>query len=86
MAGIRPRDTTTLADDPAEWRRLVDDIWGGKYPNLKAANSSLAAVRAFGVRAPVESGGVLSALRRVIEGRDFYFVVNGKTNAFDGAV
>ena len=86
VAGMRPRDTPTLSDDPAEWRRLVDTIWGGKYPNLKAANSSLAAVRAFGVRAPVESGGALSALRRVIEGRDFYFIVNGKTNAFDGVV
>ena len=43
-------------------------------------------MRAFGVRAPVESGGTLKALRRVIEGRDFYFIVNGKTNAFDGVV
>ena len=86
VAGLRPRDTPTLADDPAEWRRLVDAIWGGKYPNLKAVNSSLAAVRAFGVRAPVESDGALSALRRVIEGRDFYFIVNGKTNVFDGVV
>ena len=86
VAGERPKDTPTLADDPAEWRRLVDTIWGGKYPNLKAANSSLAAVRAFGMRAPVESGGALKALRRVIEERDFYFVVNGNTNAFDGVV
>ena len=86
VAGLRPRDTPTLSDDPAEWRRLVDDIWSGTCPNLKAVNSSLAAVRAFGVRAPVESGGALLALRRVIEGRDFYFIVNGKTNAFDGVV
>ena len=86
VAGMRPRDTSTLSDDPAEWRRFVETIWGGMYPNFKAANSSLAAVRAFGVRAPVESGGALSALRRVIEGRDFYFIVNGKTNAFDGVV
>ena len=86
VAGVRPRDTPTLSDNPTEWRMLVDSIWGGTYPNFKTANSSLAAVRAFGVRAPVESGGALSALRRVIEGRDFYFIVNGKTNAFDGVV
>ncbi len=86
VAGVRPRDTPTLSDNPSEWRELVDSIWGGNYPNLKTANSSLAAVRAFGVRAPAESGGALSALRRVIEGRDFYFIVNGKTNAFDGVV
>ena len=86
VAGVKPKDTPTLADDTAEWRRLVDVIWSGNYPNLKARGSSLAAMRAFGVRAPVESGGALSALRRVIEGRDFYFVVNGGTNAFDGVV
>ena len=86
VAGVRPRDTPTLSDNPSEWRELVDSIWGGNYPNLKTANSSWAAVRAFGVRAPVESGGALSALRRVIEGRDFYFIVNVKTNAFDGVV
>ena len=86
VAGLRPQDTPTLSDDPAEWRGLVDSIWCGRYANLKAADNSLAAVRAFGVCAPVESGGALKALRRVIEGRDFYFVVNGKKTAFDGMV
>ena len=71
VAGMRPKGTPSLGDKSVEWQELVNAI---------------AAVRAFGVRAPVESGGALKALRRVIEGRDFYFIVNGKTNAFDGVV
>ena len=86
VAGARPTGTPSLGDKAAGWQELVNAIWGGKYANLKQVDSAPAAVRAFGVRAPVESGGALKALRRVIEGRDFYFVVNGKTNAFDGVV
>ncbi len=86
VAGERPAGTPSLSDEASAWKGLVDDIWGGRYANLRQANSALGAVRAFGVRAPVESGGALQAIRRVIEGRDFYFIVNGKTNAFDGAV
>ena len=86
VAGARPKGTPSLGDNQSEWQKLVDEIWSGKYANLKAADSSLAAVRAFGVRAPVESGCALKALRRVIEGRDFYFVLNGNAQAFDGAV
>ena len=86
VAGTRPKGSPSLSDKTAEWQELVNAIWGGKYANLKQVDSAPAAVRAFGVRAPVESGGALKALRRVIEGRDFYFIVNGKTNAFDGVV
>ncbi len=86
VAGTRPKGTPSLGDKSAEWQELVDAIWGGKYANLKQVDSSLAAVKAFGVRAPVESGGALKALRREIEGRDFYFVVNTATAPFDGDV
>jgi hypothetical protein len=86
VAGMRPTGTPSLSDKTAEWRELADAIWGGKYTNLKQVDSSLAAVQAFGVRAPVESGGVLKALRRVIEGRDFYFVVNTTGAPFNGTV
>ena len=86
VAGTRPKGTPSLGDKTAEWQELVDAIWGGKYANLKQVDSAPAAIRAFGVRAPVESGGALKALRRVIEGRDFYFVVNTATAPFDGAV
>ena len=86
VAGVRPKGTPSLGDSQAEWLKLVGEIWGGKYANLRQVDSSLGAARAFGVRAPVESGGALKALRRVIEGRDFYFVVNTTAAAFDGDV
>ena len=86
VSGKRPEGTPTLSDDAAEWKRLVDAIWGGGFKNLKEAGSALGAVRAFGLRAPVDSGGALAAIRRVIEGRDFYFVMAKKGKPFRGAV
>ena len=86
VAGTRPKGTPSLSDKSAEWQELVNAIWSGKYANLKQIDSAPTAVKAFGVRAPVESGGALKALRRVIEGRNFYFVVNTAAVPFDGAV
>lgn len=87
VAGLRPVDTPSLGDDAAAWRAEVEAVWGGGHANLKEANSARQALRAFGVRAPMEaSAGALVASRRVIDGRDFYFVLNGSQEEFDGAV
>ena len=86
VAGVRPQGSPSLGDRQVEWESLVDAIWGGRYANLKPVDSSLGAVQAFGVRAPAESGGALAALRRVIDGQDFYFILNGKRSAFKGTV
>ena len=86
VSGKRPTGTPTLSDDPAEWKRLVDEIWSGKIDNLKTAESALGSVRSFRLRAPVESGGKLAAIRRVIEDRDFYFVMAAPKTPFDGDV
>ena len=86
VSGKRPAGTPSLSDDPAEWNRLADAIWGGGFKNLRTAGSALGTVRSFGLRAPADSGGKLAAIRRVIEGRDFYFAVNTRREAFDGTV
>lgn len=86
VAGLAPKGTPSLGDSEVKWRKLVDEIWGGRYDNLKTASSSLKALREFGIRAPVESSGGIAAIRRVIEGRDFYFVMAAKDRAFDGPV
>ncbi len=86
IAGRRPQGTPTLMDDEKKWARMVEYIWSGRYSNLKQADSALGALKAFGVRAPAESGGCLQARRRVIGGRDFYFVVNPLSEAYDGPV
>jgi len=86
IAAKRAAGSPSLSDDPAEWKALDAELWSGKYANLKPATSALKALETFGVRAPVEAFGGLKALRRVIEGRDFYFVVNTRETPFDGAV
>ena len=86
VAGRRPVDTPTLSDDPAAWRRLVDEIWNGGKPNLVETADPLEAARRFGLKSPADSRGRLGALRRRIEGRDFYFLMNDTDNAFDGNV
>ncbi len=86
VAATRPRGTPSLADDVAEWKALDAAIWNGARANLKTAATALDALRAFGHRAPLEARGGLKALRRVIEGRDFYFVVNTAREPFDGVV
>lgn len=87
VAGRRPADTPSLGDDAVAWKAEVEAIWGGRYANVKTADSAYKALRAFGVRAPMEaSAGALVANRRVIDGRDFYFVLNDAAAEFDGAV
>ncbi|MBQ6137408.1 MAG: hypothetical protein IJI73_08575 [Kiritimatiellae bacterium] len=87
VSGKRPSGTPTLSDDSAEWKRLADEIWSGRFNNLKTDESALGAARSFGLRAPVESGGKLAAIRRVIEGRDFCFVMAAKKGEpFEGEV
>lgn len=87
VAGRRPVDTPSLGDDVAAWQAEVEALWGGRYANVKTADSAYKALRAFGVRAPMEAAaGTLVASRRVIDGRDFYFVLNDASAEFDGAV
>ncbi len=78
---------TMFGDDAAAWQAEVEALWGGRYANVKAADSAYKALQAFGVRAPMEAAvGTLVASRRVIDGRDFYFVLNDASAEFDGAV
>lgn len=86
VAGRRPVDTPSLSDDPARWKRLVDEIWGGGKLDLVETDDPLKAAARFGFKSPADSRGRLGALRRRIEGRDFYFLVNDTDNAFDGNV
>ncbi|MGN0852008.1 MAG: glycosyl hydrolase [Kiritimatiellia bacterium] len=84
LAGLKPLGTPTLSDDAAVWQREVDALWAGG--RIRPAESASAALSAFGLRANVESGCRLRGLRRVIEGRDVYFVLNPSDSPFDGAV
>ncbi len=84
VAGAKPLASPSLADDPATWTALSKAIWADG--RVKGADSSFAALKAFGIRTAVESNNQLHALHRVIDGRDVYFVVNARDAAFRGGV
>ena len=84
VAGGRPVGTPSLADDEAEWKTLVEALW--KNGRVKPAADAKAALAAFGLKVNADSRGLLRANRRQIEGRDVYFVVNPKSEPFEGSV
>ena len=84
IAGPKPEGTPTLEDDPADWRTAVDALWNGG--RIRPARTARDALAAFGLRTHAESDGRLRAIRREIEGRDVYFVVNPKATPFAGDV
>ena len=86
VAGERPLGSPSLSDDPAAWRKLADEIWCGRWPTLAVTDDVLKAATAFGLKPPADSRGRLGALRRRIEGRDFYFLLNDRDEPFEGNV
>lgn len=84
IAGAKPRGSPSRADDPQTWQALADALWASG--RVKGATSARQALAAFGLRTFAESQGALRAIRRVVEGRDVYFVVNPRDAAFAGDV
>ena len=84
VAGVRPLGSPSLMDDGAEWSRLVDAVW--HEGRVKSASNALEALKAWGRRVNADSRGALRAIRREIEGRDVYFVVNPGDEPFEGDV
>ena len=84
VAGPKPLGTPSLSDDPVAWRKAVDALWDGG--RIRPANNAREALAAFGLRVNADSDGRLRALRREVEGRDVYFVVNPRDTAFAGDV
>ena len=84
VAGAKPRGSPSRADDPQAWQALADALWASG--RVKGATSARQALAAFGLRTFAESQGALRAIRRVVEGRDVYFVVNPRDAAFAGDV
>ena len=84
VAGAKPLGSPSRADDPAAWRALVEAVWSGD--RVKPARTAQEALAAFDRRVYVESQVALRALRREVEGRDVYFVVNPRDEAFAGSV
>ncbi len=84
IAGNKPFYSPSLSDDAKEWKRLADELWdGGK---IRIANSAEEALKIFGAKQFADSKGALRAIRREIDGRDVYFVVNDTEKPFAGTV
>ena len=84
VAGAKPLGSPSRADDPAAWQALADAIWA--TGRVKPARTAQEALAAFDRRVNAESQGALRAIRREVEGRDVYFVVNPRDEAFAGSV
>ena len=84
VAGAKPLGSPSRADDPAAWRALVEAVWSGD--RVKPARTAQEALAAFDRRVYVESQVALRAICREVEGRDVYFVVNPRDEAFAGSV
>lgn len=87
IAGPRPIESPTLGDDSAEWKRLVDELWGAGGKVL-AESDPAKALAAFGIKPSVVATKRLGSLRRVLkDGTEVYFLVNlDRKVPFDGPV
>lgn len=98
VVGNRPADSPSLADDPVEWKKTADSIWGnaasphgqrrvgkGKLFIGISSNEALAAIgvaRDFEYTKP-ESDADLMFVHRKLDDGDLYFVDNRKNRAED---
>ena len=82
VTGRRALGTPSLADDPADWKKLADEV----YARVLPAETPLEAARALGVRPFADSGGRLHALRREGDGWTVHFLMNVSDGVFDDAV
>jgi hypothetical protein len=88
VAGLKPKDTPSLSDDPKEFQRMVDELWGsgvgehsygkGKiYGGQKLAEvmSAIQAVPDFEYTKPQSDTEVLFVHRKLSDG-DLYYLDN----------
>jgi len=83
IAGSRPSASSSLADDPAEHRRLCDRLWGGeRTAPLVRAQDAEDALRALGIDSELLiSGAETRVLRRLLHGDQVAFVSNPRDEA-----
>jgi len=85
VVGPEPIDSPSLADDPAEFRALADEVWGGagkgRVLEKETVAQALAAIGAepdFSFTRPREDTQ-LAFVHRALRDGDIYWVVNGNT-------
>jgi hypothetical protein len=78
LVGARPNETPSLADDQAEFKRLIDDAWGGNAGAGKVFATVDAAVAALHLAPDVDFHGDTSIafVHRQRPDGEIYFVAN----------
>ena len=78
VVGEKPVETPSLADDPAELRRIADALWGGHTGAGKVFATLAAATAAVGLGQDVDVGSdtAVAFVHRVLPDGDVYFLAN----------
>jgi hypothetical protein len=85
VVGPKPIASPSLADDPAEFRAVADEVWGGaakghifEKETVAQALAALGAAPDFSYTKPKEDTD-LAFVHRALRDGDIYWVVNGNT-------
>jgi hypothetical protein len=88
VVGPKPIDSPSLADDQAEFRSLVDGLWGSGVNKGKVFGGSTVAQALASIGAPPDfeytkprEDTSLAFVHRALSDGDLYWVVNGNTRA-----
>ena len=88
VAGLKPTDSPSLSDDPAEFSRLSDRLWGGDtgkgrvlvVPDINEALASLNIAPDFEHSKPATDTAVMFVHRKLSDA-DIYFFTNRKNRS-----
>ena len=74
IGGAKPKHPASLADDPDEFARLVDEVWGGRYRNVVEASSLDEVIEAAGLQPDAAISGQMRFLHRSLPSAEVYWV------------
>ena len=74
IGGAKPKHPASLSDDPAEFERLVSEVWGGKYKNVVEASSLDEVIRAAGIQPDASIPEDMRFLHRSLPSAEVYWV------------
>lgn len=85
ICGVVPESTPSLSDDPAEFTKLVKDIWGSKKQNVKATKDLTTVLTEMKVIPDFKYNGAsgvrLRYVHRMMPGMEAYWV-NNRSQSF----
>lgn len=86
LCGAKPTVCPALKDDPAEWQRLVSDIWESGRKNVIPASAG--AMQTAGVAKDVDyrGGEEVRFVHHSIPGGEFYWISNATDRPLSGSV